>query len=196
MYSLHVLPTANSDPASSSDSDTPTHSPTVTRTLPCKFFNSQAGCHRGSSCTFLHTLVIPQGAVAVAQPRPWRTRPCRHFQLARCNLGATCHFAHVADPNFVLPEGYERTANTTGRMCYAGVCARREKCKFVHYRDPSGAAVAATAAEVAEREEDHSTTEDKVEELRRLVQASEGLSDSEEEDDEDDVQIVSGDGIP
>ena len=65
------------------------------RTQPCKFFNSSAGCLNGSTCNFAHTMVVPEAAPLVDKPRPWRTRPCRHFQLGRCHLGDACHFAHV-----------------------------------------------------------------------------------------------------
>jgi hypothetical protein len=64
-------------------------------TLPCKFYNSATGCTNGSTCTFLHTYVVPSTAPLVAYPRPWRTRPCRHYQVGRCTLGNACHFAHV-----------------------------------------------------------------------------------------------------
>lgn len=157
----------------------------MTPTLPCKFYNSQAGCENGETCSFLHTSVIPDAATPVIRPRPWRTRPCRHFQLARCNLGDACYFAHVVDPNFVLPKGYEPTANTTGQLCRTGVCALGDKCRFVHYRDP-------TTSAHEEQVEDHSQTEGKLEELKRMVKNVDLRAESDDDDDEeDDVQIVS-----
>lgn len=69
------------------------------QTLPCKFFNSALGCTNGDTCAFLHKLVVPTSAQLVDKPRPWRTRPCRHFQYGRCTLGPACHFAHVYDPS-------------------------------------------------------------------------------------------------
>ncbi|WRT65496.1 uncharacterized protein IL334_002439 [Kwoniella shivajii] len=71
------------------------------QTLPCKFFNSSSGCHNGSSCAFLHTRVVPESVSLVERPRPWRTKPCRHYQLGRCSLGDACHFAHVSDPAWI-----------------------------------------------------------------------------------------------
>lgn len=64
------------------------------RTSPCKWFNSTSGCEAGDACTFQHVQVIPpehQSAV----PRPWRTKPCRHFQVGKCRMGDSCHYAHV-----------------------------------------------------------------------------------------------------
>lgn len=40
---------------------------------------------------------MPDNEPIIDKPRPWRTRPCRHFQLGRCKLGDSCHFAHVLD---------------------------------------------------------------------------------------------------
>lgn len=192
LRSLHVLPTANASLHRTSDSDSTTATPSsvvskTAPTLPCKFFNSQGGCQNGDSCSFLHTFVIPPGAQPVARPRPWRTRPCRHYQLAKCNLGDACHFAHVADPHFPLPPGYERTLNMTGELCYEGVCSRGQLCRFVHYRPPVQKEPGA---------EDHSLTEGRVEALRQLVKtASHSDDDSEEgedeDEDEDEIQIVS-----
>ena len=65
------------------------------KTQPCKFFNSVIGCQNGDACTFMHTRVVPDSVPIVEKPRPWRTRPCRHFQVGRCHLGDACHFAHV-----------------------------------------------------------------------------------------------------
>lgn len=180
-FSLHFLPTAHQQ-SDGAESDTPQSK--TAQTLPCKFFNSQVGCDKGDACTFLHTTVIPNGAMSVLKPRPWRTRPCRHFQLAKCSLGDACYFAHVVDPNLVLPKGYEPTANTTGLLCREGVCELGEKCRHVHYRDP-------TVARKEEQVEDHSQTEVRLEALRKLVNAAGLHGESEDEDDEDDVQIVS-----
>ncbi|ORX36353.1 hypothetical protein BD324DRAFT_490479 [Kockovaella imperatae] len=63
--------------------------------LPCKFFNSTSGCSRGTDCTFLHAMVVPISMPLVDRPRPWRTKPCRHWLVGRCTLGDACHFAHV-----------------------------------------------------------------------------------------------------
>ncbi|WWC87679.1 uncharacterized protein L201_002570 [Kwoniella dendrophila CBS 6074] len=71
------------------------------QTLPCKFYNSSLGCNNGSKCNFLHTRVVPESVNLVERPRPWRTKPCRHYQLGRCNLGDACHFAHVLDPAWI-----------------------------------------------------------------------------------------------
>lgn len=38
---------------------------------------------------------MPDSVQLVDKHRPWRTRPCRHFQVGRCHLGNACHFAHV-----------------------------------------------------------------------------------------------------
>lgn len=79
------------------------------KTAPCKWFNSTAGCEAGDACTFQHVQVIPlehQPAV----PRPWRTKPCRHYQVGRCRMGDSCHYAHVdaaAPPS--SPSGSPRT---------------------------------------------------------------------------------------
>ncbi|WWC99100.1 hypothetical protein V866_005995 [Kwoniella sp. B9012] len=71
------------------------------QTLPCKFYNSSLGCNNGNRCNFLHTRVVPESVMMVERPRPWRTKPCRHYQLNRCTLGDACHFAHVLDPAWV-----------------------------------------------------------------------------------------------
>ncbi|WVQ62791.1 uncharacterized protein L199_000939 [Kwoniella botswanensis] len=71
------------------------------QTLPCKFYNSSLGCNNGDRCNFLHTRVVPESVMMVERPRPWRTKPCRHYQLNRCTLGDACHFAHVLDPAWV-----------------------------------------------------------------------------------------------
>lgn len=64
------------------------------KTTPCKWFNSSTGCDQGDACTFKHVQVIPTEQQR-AVPRPWRTQPCRHFQVGRCHHGDACHFAHV-----------------------------------------------------------------------------------------------------
>lgn len=64
--------------------------------MACKFFNSKEGCtRRDVDCPFAHIKVVPNGQEI--EPKPYRTRPCRHFQQGRCVLGSACHFAHVAD---------------------------------------------------------------------------------------------------
>ena len=40
-------------------------------------------------------MVVPESAQLVEKPRPWRTRPCRHFQVGTSHLGDVCQFAHV-----------------------------------------------------------------------------------------------------
>ncbi|WVQ73847.1 hypothetical protein IAR50_003428 [Cryptococcus sp. DSM 104548] len=104
---LHIIPASSPEPPSSSDSDcaearsrTPQQHQKY-KTLPCKFFNSSAGCINGDDCAFLHTRVVPDSVQLVERPRPWRTKPCRHYQLGRCMLGDACHFAHVEDPAWV-----------------------------------------------------------------------------------------------
>ncbi|WVN90462.1 uncharacterized protein L203_105698 [Cryptococcus depauperatus CBS 7841] len=97
---LHIVPASSPEPASSSDSESadPKKKHEKYKTLPCKFFNSAAGCINGDDCAFLHTRVVPDSVPLVDRPRPWRTKPCRHYQLGRCMLGDACHFAHVEDP--------------------------------------------------------------------------------------------------
>ncbi|OXG71032.1 hypothetical protein C348_06909 [Cryptococcus neoformans Gb118] len=102
---LHIIPASSPELLSSSDSDSANHKPkgqsNKPKTLPCKFFNSTAGCINGDDCAFLHARVVPESVPLVARPRPWRTKPCRHYQLGRCLLGDACHFAHVDDPTWV-----------------------------------------------------------------------------------------------
>jgi hypothetical protein len=183
--SLHVLPTAHEN-HSSSDSDDPSPSSTKPPTLPCKFYNSQSGCFNGPSCTFLHTLVIPTGVLPVDRPRPWRTRPCRHFQLGKCNLGDTCHFAHVVDPNFTYPAGYEATLNTTGTFCVQftkeGRCGKGRECRNVHYSEVEGGEI-----DVVEDQEEMAA---RVEELIKMVKEGNGAEGDSDEEDDDDVEIV------
>ncbi|OCF78125.1 hypothetical protein I204_00061 [Kwoniella mangroviensis CBS 8886] len=82
------------------------------QTLPCKFYNSSLGCNNGDRCNFLHTRVVPESVMMVERPRPWRTKPCRHYQLNRCTLGDACHFAHVLDPAWVN-SGYHSQYQTS-----------------------------------------------------------------------------------
>ncbi|GHJ87868.1 hypothetical protein NliqN6_4270 [Naganishia liquefaciens] len=65
------------------------------RTQPCKFYNSAEGCHWGEECPFLHQYILPIGAPLMPKPRPWRTKPCRHYAEGRCLAGEQCHFAHI-----------------------------------------------------------------------------------------------------
>jgi hypothetical protein len=182
--SLHVLPTAHEN-NSSPDSDDPNPSALITPRLPCKFYNSQSGCFNGETCTFLHTLVIPNGVTPVDRPRPWRTRPCRHFQLGKCNLGDTCHFAHVVDPNFTYPPGYEGTMNSTGLFCkqyeQEGRCRKGRECRNVHYSEIEGG---------GEDMEDQEEMAARVEELIKMVKAGNGIEGDSDEEDDDDVEIV------
>lgn len=72
------------------------------KTVACKFFNSKEGCTRSDiECPFAHVKVVPDGHHV--EVKPFRTRPCRHFQHGRCRLGPECHFAHVLDP--AAPKG-------------------------------------------------------------------------------------------
>ncbi|KIR96488.1 hypothetical protein L804_06323 [Cryptococcus deuterogattii 2001/935-1] len=102
---IHIIPGSSPESLSSSDSDAANskskEQSNKRKTLPCKFFNSAAGCNAGDDCAFLHTRVVPESVPLVTKPRPWRTKPCRHYQLGRCMLGDVCHFAHVNDPAWV-----------------------------------------------------------------------------------------------
>lgn len=68
--------------------------PASVKTAPCKWFNSMSGCEAGDACTFQHIQVIAPDLQPVV-PRPWRTKPCRHFQVGKCRMGDSCHYAHV-----------------------------------------------------------------------------------------------------
>lgn len=101
--------------------------PTKHRVLPCKFFNSAGGCSNGDQCDFLHTFVVPPSVPLVEKPRPWRTKPCRHYQLGRCHLGDACHFAHVPDPTHHSIEVEKICRHWT-----RGRCEKGASCKFRH----------------------------------------------------------------
>lgn len=135
--------------------------------LPCKFFNSAGGCSNGADCDFLHKLVVPPSVPLVDKPRPWRTKPCRHWQLGRCHLGDACHFAHVPDPTHRCLD--------TDRICrhwLKGRCEKGNSCKFRHDEE-----------QLTEERLNHAF------EAMRMKQYKE-FSDGED----DDVEIVRADG--
>ncbi|RXK41408.1 hypothetical protein M231_01313 [Tremella mesenterica] len=143
-------------------------------TIPCKFFNSTRGCSNGDNCTFLHTLVLPPEVPMVEKPRPWRTKPCRHFQVGTCRLGDACHFAHVLDPNF---KDYEPKDTPCRQWAMEGKCEMGNRCKYRHVE--VGGTEGVTEERLART----------FEEVRRKKELEEEDEDSDEEDD-DDVEIV------
>ncbi|KAK4687893.1 agmatinase, partial [Tremellales sp. Uapishka_1] len=145
-----------------------------THTLPCKFFNSASGCLNGASCSFVHTLVVPDTVPLVEKPRPWRTRPCRHYQVGTCTLGDACHFAHVYDDTYVERDGRPSCPSWTK----TGRCAKGSRCDKAH---------------IGEGGQGNVLTEERLkeafEEIRRNAMGVEG--DGSDDDDDDDVEIVS-----
>lgn len=136
------------------------------RSIPCKFFNSAAGCSNGDGCAFLHVHVLPPEVPMVPTPRPWRTRPCRHFQLGRCILGDACHFAHVIDPQWIA----------SGRKEHAADAARR--------RESTASTGSALTEDKLER---------LIKEKMRETGLGKDHGDSS---DEDDLEVVSGPTTP
>ena len=154
------------DPGKPSDKPKPVHA----KTLPCKFFNSASGCNNGEECDFLHTLVVPPSVPLIDKPRPWRTRPCRHWQVGRCNLGEACHFAHVLDPS--------RKSLSTEKACRhweSGRCEKGDECKFKHEG----------RVHVEEQLLNQATLAKAYDEMRRKRECEES------EDEDDIVEIVS-----
>ena len=169
---MHDIITPPASSASDTD-ETCKHSATR-RTQPCKFFNSASGCVNGDACDFLHAMVVPTAANLVSRPRPWRTRPCRHFQLGRCTLGDACHFAHVLEN----PGAKEKEAKPCRSWAKSGRCEIGDRCKFRHDAQ-------------AGDDNTHGLTE------KRLAEASkamwvEKVKEESSDDEDDDVEIVSG----
>lgn len=75
----------------------------------------------------MHTYVVPSSVPLIDKPRPWRTRPCRHWQVGRCNLGEACHFAHVVDPSRKSLDG-----DKPCRHWLTGRCDKGDECRFKH----------------------------------------------------------------
>jgi hypothetical protein len=95
------------------------------KTIPCKFFNSVEGCTRtDAECPFAHVKILPDGQ-ALPKPVPYRTRPCRHFQAGRCAMGASCRFAHVADPSAAKGTSAPPATPVTPATPYMADVARR-----------------------------------------------------------------------
>lgn len=151
----------------------PKDKPIHVRTLPCKFYNSAGGCHNGDDCDFLHQLVVPPSVPLVDKPRPWRTRPCRHWQLGKCKLGDACHFAHVLDParKRLIEE------QQPCRHWALGRCEKGDLCKFQHEgrvqweEQPFNEASLARAYEQARREESAREESDGEEDCVEIVSA-------------------------
>lgn len=102
------------------------------RTEPCKFFNSAEGCRAGDACPFIHQFVVPYGIPMVLRPRPWRTKPCRHFQTGTCLAGDLCHFAHIAENS---PSSAPTDKTQTQACKYfnsAKGCPKGDKCRSQH----------------------------------------------------------------
>ncbi|WVR03998.1 hypothetical protein IAU60_000997 [Kwoniella sp. DSM 27419] len=197
---LHVMTPPSPDQTASSDSDSVASSPPQPhtalsrtldaparhpkfQTLPCKFYNSALGCANGSSCNFMHTRVVPDSAPLVERPRPWRTKPCRHFQLGRCTLADACHFAHVIDPAWLAsgPAAVPVRVVKDHKLCEAwsrtGRCADGEECRHVHAGEGGEGNAAGLTEEGLER---------------TLEEARAKRWDEVDEEDDDDVEIVTG----
>lgn len=62
--------------------------------LPCRFFPSQKGCHKGADCRFAHIpAAVGVPAVAII-PRPQNRDICKFFNLGICKNGQECAFSH------------------------------------------------------------------------------------------------------
>ncbi|WVQ94468.1 hypothetical protein IAU59_001547 [Kwoniella sp. CBS 9459] len=181
--------TASSDSGSFSPSSKPSHLPMGMRhpkhqTLPCKFFNSAMGCMNGDTCTFLHTRVVPESVPLVERPRPWRTKPCRHFQLGRCTLGDACHFAHVPDPAWLASGGSAIYGGPKeDRPCPSwkrtGRCPDGNGCRLLHLGEGGEGNLENLTEDGLQK-----TLEEMREKVRRWNE--------EDEEDDDDVEIVTG----
>lgn len=168
------------------------------RTQPCRFFNSANGCTNGESCNFLHTFVVPPTVPLIERPRPWRTKPCRHYQLGKCTLGEACHFAHVLDPTRQSIDaarkgatsggagggggGHKRKPSEIACRDYKrdGRCTARD-CMFSH--DPAAVALEQVAL-----------TEDRLNETCERMRTMATPADArggESDDEDDDLEIVS-----
>ncbi|KAK8861389.1 hypothetical protein IAR55_002208 [Kwoniella newhampshirensis] len=149
------------------------------KTLPCKFFNSASGCSSGGSCSFLHTRVVPDNVPLVEKPRPWRTKPCRHFQLGRCVLGDACHFAHKPDPAW-LASGNNSTGSSAAMSRGSSGSSGHSQSRGIW----EGAAAARGNGMKM-------LTADQVE--RTLQEMRSYRREVEKEDEDDDVEIVTQD---
>ncbi|WVF66858.1 hypothetical protein IAT40_001601 [Kwoniella sp. CBS 6097] len=192
---MHMIPPPSPDQTASSDSDSfsPPSKPSMLQsglrhpkhqTLPCKFYNSAMGCMNGDSCTFLHTRVVPDSVPLVERPRPWRTKPCRHFQLGRCTLGDACHFAHVPDPAWLasgntMPYSGAREDRPCPSWNRTGRCPDGNGCRFLHMGEGGEGNAESLTEEGLQK-----TLEEMREKVRRWNE--------EEEEDDDDVEIVTG----
>ncbi|OCF34640.1 hypothetical protein I316_03682 [Kwoniella heveanensis BCC8398] len=194
---MHMVPPPSPDQTASSDSGSfspPSKPSNLTlasgprhpkhQTLPCKFFNSAMGCMNGDACTFLHTRVVPDSVPIVERPRPWRTKPCRHFQLGRCTLGDACHFAHVPDPAWLASGGIAAFGGVKGdRPCAAwnrtGRCPDGTACRFLHVGEGGEGNVENLTEEGLQK-----TLEEMREKVRRWNE--------EDDEEDDDVEIVTG----
>lgn len=118
----------------------------------------------------------------VEKPRPWRTRPCRHYQVGKCTLGEACHFAHVlsndngSDNGVAKETASEKDEGTKSRLCRNwekdGECVFGEKCKFRHVG------------------EEHALTEEKLQAAFEEIRKKDVKQDEDDDDDDSDVEIV------